>query len=180
MSAASRILNLSRNRLPVRGFADRSVPLELVMRVLDCACYTASAAERQPWRFVVVQDALARHRLATAAFNSRLARSAPVLVLGCARVHSHVSGHGRPSHPLDLAAATQSMVLAAADMGLAAAWITGYREDMVREVVGIPADVPVISMLALGYPDGYERLPERREREEVVAWERWDGQAAGR
>jgi nitroreductase len=38
--------------------------------------------------------------------------------------------------------------------------------------------VPVISLLALGYPDGFDRLPERRPEAEVVAWERWEGRGA--
>jgi nitroreductase len=65
------------------------------------------------------------------------------------------------------------MVLAAADMGLASVWITGYREGAVRELLGIPADVPVVSLLALGYSDGLVQLPERLAEDEVVSWERW-------
>jgi len=173
MSRASRVLSLARNRRVVRRFSDRPVPDETIECVLDCARYAPSAKEAQPWRFVVVQEALKRHRLSAAAFYHPHARTAPVLVLGCARVHSHVSGTGRPSHPMDLASATQSMVLGAADLGLAASWLTGFRESAVREVVGIPETVPVVTMLALGYPDGLEPPPERRAREEVVAWEEW-------
>lgn len=133
-----------------------------------------SAKEAQPWKFVVVQDALKRHEIATAAFNHPHARTAPVLVLCCARVHSHVSGVGRPSYPVDLAAATQNMVLAAADLGLATSWLTGFREPDVREVAGVPGDVPVVALLALGYPEGLEPLPEREPWDAVVAWESWD------
>jgi nitroreductase len=174
VSAVSRVLSLLRNRQGVRRFAERRIPPDLLIRVVECGRHTASAKEAQPWRFVVVQDALARHRIAAAAFNNPLVRTAPALILGCARIHSHVSGHGRPSHPVDLAAAAQSMVLAAADMGLAAAWITGYRESVLREILSIPSDVPIVTLLALGYPDGFQRLPGRRASEEVVAWERWE------
>lgn len=180
MSAVSRVLNLCRNRQAVRRFVDRDIRPELVARVLECARYAPSAREAQPWRFVVIRDALTRHRIAAAAFNNPLARTAPVLVAGCARIHSHVSGHGRVSHPLDLAAATQSMVLAAADMGLASSWITTYREDQVREILGVPSDVPVVTLLALGYADGFTRLAERLSPEEVVAWERWSGELSKR
>lgn len=174
MSYASRVLSLSRNRQAIRRFAERPVPPDLLSRILDCGRHAPSAREAQPWRFVVVQDALTRHRLAAAAFHHPHARTAPVLVVGCARIHSHVSGNGRPSHPVDLAAATQSMVLAAADMGISASWLTGYREPAVRDLLGIPSDVPVVSLLALGYPDGFESLPSRLPVEQTVAWERWE------
>lgn len=175
MSRASRVLSLARNRRRVRAFDDRPVPEEELECVLECGRYAPSAKEAQPWRFVVVRNGLTRKRIAEAAFNHPHARTAPVIVAGCARIHSHVSGRGRPSHPVDLAAAIQSMVLAAADLGLASAWITGFRESSVRKALGVPDPVPVVALLALGYPDGLEPLPEREDWGEVVAWESWDG-----
>ncbi len=178
MSRASRVLSLARNRRPVRRFEDRPVPDETLECVLESARYAPSAREDQPWRFVVVQDARRRGRLAEAAFHHPHARTAPVLVAACARIHTHVSGMGRRSWPLDLAAALQSMVLAAADLGVASAWITGFRERSVREALGIPEGVPVASLLGLGFPDALEPLPEREPWEEVVAWDTWsDGDA---
>jgi nitroreductase len=178
MSAASRVLSLSRNRQVVRAFADRPVPHELLSRILDCARYAPSAKEAQPWRLVVVRDAVNRHRLAAAAFHHPLARTAPVLVVACAKIHTHISGNGHPSHPVDIAAATETMVLAAADVGLATTWITGFRETAIRELLDIPSDVPIVSLLAIGYPDGFARLPDRRTRDEVIAWEDWKGREA--
>jgi nitroreductase len=180
VSAVSRVLNLSRNRQAVKRFSDRMVPPELLARIMECARYAPSAREDQPWRFIVVQDALTRHRIARAVFQGELVRTAPVLVIGCARVHSNIAGSGRPSHPIDLAAATEAMVLAAADMSLATAWITGFREGEIQQVLGIPADVPVVTLLALGYPDGFQRLPRRRADEETIAWDRWEATGEGR
>jgi nitroreductase len=179
VSAVSRVLNLSRNRQAVKQFADRRLPPEILARVLECARYAPSAREDQPWRFIVVQDALMLHRIARAVFQGDLIRTAPALVIGCARVHSNIAGSGRPSHPVDLAAATQAMALAAADMSLGTAWITGFREGEIREILGIPADVPVVTLLAIGYPDGFQRLPRRRPDEEIIAWDRWDATSGG-
>lgn len=65
------------------------------------------------------------------------------------------------------------MSMAAADMGLAALWITGYREPGVRDILGIPSDVPIVALLTVGYPNGFVALPDRRPADVVVAWERW-------
>lgn len=175
MSQASRVLNLARNRRPVRSFSERAVPPEAVQCILECGRYAHSAKEAQPWRFVVVREALSRHRISAAAFNHPDARAAPLLLVACARIHSHVSGNGRLSFPVDVAAATQSMVLAATDLGLSTSWITGFREPAIRDVLEIPEDVPVVAILAVGYAEGLEPLPERRAASEVVAWERWEG-----
>jgi len=177
LSHLSRVHSLSRNRQPVKRFADRPIPGDLLDRILDCGRYTASAGEDQPWRFVVVRDPLIRHRLAEAAFNSEHVKTAPIAIVGCARVHTRISGHGRPAYPSDLAAAAQSMALAAVDMGLQVAWITGFREQVVKSMLGIPSEIPVVTLLAVGYPDGFDRLPERRSFQEVVCWDRWEGDA---
>ncbi len=173
MSHLSRVFQLLRNRQTVRAYAERPIPAGSLARILDCGRFAPSTRESQPWRFVVVQDAMSRYRLAAEAFNNPLVRSAPVVVVACARIHSLVGGSGHPSHPIDVAAAVQSMALAAADLGLAATWITGYREAGVRNVLEIPADVPVVALLTIGYAEGFGARAERRPEEQVIAWERW-------
>lgn len=177
MSTIPRVLRLARRRRPVESFSDRPVPAATVQAVLDCARHAHSANEAQPWKFVAVQQALTRHRLSAAAFNHPLVRSAPLVIVCCARVHSHVSGTGRPSYPADLAAATQSMLLAAEELGLGSCWVTGFREPAVREALNVPDDVPVVAMLALGYADERRERPAREPVEETVAWEQWDQEA---
>jgi len=173
MSRAARVLSLGRNRQGVRRFQDRAVRADVLECVLEAARYAPSAKEAQPWRFVVVQDALRRHQVARAAFNHPLVLSAPVLILCCARIHSHVSGNGRASYPIDVAAAAQSMSLAAADVGLGVGWTMGFREGEVRKLTEVPSDVPILVILTLGYPESFQPLPARRAVDEVFAFERW-------
>lgn len=175
----TRLLQLVRNRRPVVTFDERMVAADVIEAILEAARYAPSAREAQPWRFVVVQEALARHQLSVAAFNHPHPRTAPVVIVCCARIHSHVSGTGRPSFPMDLAAAMQTMVVAALDLGVHTSWMPGFREKEVRKIVGIPDDVPVIGLLCVGHQAGLTDLPERREREEVIAWDRWRHDDAG-
>ncbi len=184
MIRVSRVVSLLRNRRPVQRFDEtRQVPADALETILEAGRYAPSAREAQPWRLVVVQEALARHRIAAAAFNHPHVKTAPVVIVACARIHSHVSGTGRPSFPMDLAAVVQTLALTAADLGLHASWIFGFRESQVRQVLGIPEDVPVVMLLALGYPDRLARLAERRSHDEVIAWDRWhqsDSRGPGR
>ena len=66
------------------------------------------------------------------------------------------------------------MSLCAADLGLQSSWITGFRETSVRTILGIPQDIPVVTLLAVGYPDGFVRLPDRRPVHETVSWDAWE------
>ena len=55
-----------RSRQSVRRFLPDRVPQELLVRVLQTAAWAPSAHNRQPWRFVVLDSALPRERLAQA------------------------------------------------------------------------------------------------------------------
>ena len=169
----TKLLSLIRNRHLVQKFDGRMVAPEAIEAVLEAARYAPSAREAQPWRFVVIQEALLRHEVAAAAFNHPHVRTAPVVIVCCARIHSHVSGNGRPSFPMDIAAAAQTLVIAAADLGLHSSWICGFKESEVQRVVGIPGDVPVVALICLGYQAGLADLPERIPHEDTIAWDRW-------
>lgn len=55
-----------RSRRSVRCYRPDPVPLELVTRLLEAACWAPSAHNRQPWRFAVVTDGEVKERLARA------------------------------------------------------------------------------------------------------------------
>jgi coenzyme F420-0:L-glutamate ligase/coenzyme F420-1:gamma-L-glutamate ligase len=63
--------DLLRTRRSIRRFLVDRVPEAAVRRMLEAACLAPSAHNRQPWRFVVVQEAGARRDLAEA-MGSRL------------------------------------------------------------------------------------------------------------
>ena len=57
---------LIRGRRSVRRYAERVVPEEVVWQLLEAAHWAPSAHNRQPWRFVLVQQPAMRRRLAEA------------------------------------------------------------------------------------------------------------------
>jgi coenzyme F420-0:L-glutamate ligase / coenzyme F420-1:gamma-L-glutamate ligase len=145
--------DLLRQRRTIRAVSPEPVPPEMIDTLLEAACLAPSAHNRQPWRFVVVEDLTARSRLAHAmadAFRrdlradgrsdveieervggsvARLCR-APVLVVACLDpadldlYGDHVRQEAE--HTLgvqSVAAAIQNLLLAATDADLAAGWM---------------------------------------------------------
>jgi nitroreductase len=55
--------NRLRRRRSVRDFAPEPVPLDLVDTAIEAAASAPSGANRQPWRFVVVQDPETKRRI---------------------------------------------------------------------------------------------------------------------
>ncbi len=66
MKAAEAFYALVRERRSIRRFERRPVPREKLLRILQAATRAPSAHNRQPWRFVVVQQVEVRRRLVEA------------------------------------------------------------------------------------------------------------------
>jgi coenzyme F420-0:L-glutamate ligase / coenzyme F420-1:gamma-L-glutamate ligase len=56
MNDYEQFLNLARTRRSIRRFADRPVPRETLLRVLEAGRWAPSNHNRQPWRFIVLED----------------------------------------------------------------------------------------------------------------------------
>ncbi|MCG2821432.1 MAG: nitroreductase family protein, partial [Candidatus Atribacteria bacterium] len=50
------ILNLIKTRRSVRKYKSQEVPEECLNKILGATRWSPSAANRQPWRFIVVRD----------------------------------------------------------------------------------------------------------------------------
>ena len=140
-------------RRSVRRFLERPVPAETVARVLEAARWAPSAHNRQPWRFLIVEEPERKTRLA-AAMGERLAfdriasgdsagdierdvaRSrtritlSPLLILVCMTLEDmdrypdrRRSDAERIMAVQSTAMSVQNMLLAAAAEGLGACWM---------------------------------------------------------
>jgi nitroreductase len=168
-------------RRSTRRFRPDAVSRELVEKVLDVARHSPSAANSQPWEFVVVEDGEVRRRITRAAasvFSEARKRDssfnwsvsvqpflgqAPVLivVLGDRRMMEAYPSILRGNVLLrqSLANCVYGLQLAAASLGLATAWGTlqgGTAEAEIRELLGIPDTFVIDHIVPLGYPDERE------------------------
>ena len=67
-------------RRSIRAFGPNPIPRADLEAIFDVTRLAPSAWNRQPWRFVVVEDAARKAQLAEAAFNQRQVSSAPVVI----------------------------------------------------------------------------------------------------
>ncbi|MCK4300244.1 MAG: nitroreductase, partial [Planctomycetes bacterium] len=52
-------------------------------------------------------------------------------------------------------------------------WIGAFKEPAVKALLGIPEEVRVVELLALGYPDMEPKPRQRKPLSEIVYQERW-------
>jgi nitroreductase len=162
-------------RRSVRAFRADPVEREVLDRVLDAARRAPSARNGQEWRFVVVRDVGLRARLGEEAARQPFIGKAPVVLACCAETDGRIMRCGQAAYPIDVAIAMDHLSLAAAAEGLGTCWIGSFDESLVREILGIPAEVRVVQLMPLGYPLD-EAPPAEKQRlslDQIVRFERW-------
>jgi coenzyme F420-0:L-glutamate ligase/coenzyme F420-1:gamma-L-glutamate ligase len=150
--AESSVLEAIHQRRSIRRYEDRPVERDLIAQIIEAGTWSPSAHNRQPWRFVVLQDFAMKERLAMAMgarLRSDLERdhlpediitketsrsyerltAAPVLILVCLTMaQMDVYKDEKRNHNelvmavQSVAMAGQNILLAAHDLGLGACW----------------------------------------------------------
>jgi nitroreductase len=92
----------------------------------------------------------------------------------CAASSSYLLKNGIQGYTLDVAAAIAFMMLQATDLGLGSCWIGAFNETKVKKLLRIPDQVPVVSLLTIGYPHYVPPPKGRKEISEIVAVENYN------
>ena len=162
-----------RTRRSIRAYDPREVEEEKLMRVLESGRLSPSASNRQERRFIVIRDAVTRKALSEAARNQTFLAQAPVVIAACSVEKEYVMSCGQLAYPIDTAIAVDHMTLAAVEEGLGTCWIGAFDEKKVKEILNIPDEIRVVTLLPIGYPSDIPRPTPRKSLDEIVLWETW-------
>jgi nitroreductase len=166
------VLEAIRKRYSCRVYQDKAIEQEKLNTILEAARLAPSAKNLQDWRFVVVTDKEKKRKLAEAANNQKFIETAGVIIAACS-ISREVMRCGQAVGPIDVVIALEHIALQAAQLGLATCWIGSFYPDKVRPIVGIPQDVAIIELMAVGYPADKAKEPKREPMEKIVCYESW-------
>jgi nitroreductase len=144
------------SRREVREYADQELPEDVVRTILDAGRLAGSAQNRQPWRFLVVEDGERRERLAESVYEATNVRGARLVVAIVGR-----SG-------FDIGRAAQNMLLVAWNEGVGSCPNGLQDPDRADEALGLGDDEQLAIVLTFGYP-ARDRDPLRHTPEEWSA-----------
>ena len=156
-----------RTRRSVRVYKDEPVPKEAVESIIDCGRLAATAINKQLWEFVVVTDADLRRQIAETTDHGPFIAQAPVCVVVLCRSDKYFLEDG--------CAATQNILVAAKAHGLGSCWVAGDKKpyaETIREMVGAPEGLVLISLISIGHPVE-ESTPSKRPLADVLHWEKY-------
>lgn len=175
-------LELAWKRKSVRNFKPDSVPIEMIMKLLDAARSAPSGGNCQPWHFYVIKDATVKKHLhqATGGRQSFMLES-PVHIVVCAdlaRTSNVYGGRGRDLYSIqDTAAAIQNLLLCTVDEGLAACWCGAFDEKAVSDILQLNGGYRPIAIIPIGYAMNEPTKTSRRPIEEISTFIGFDGES---
>jgi nitroreductase len=166
--------DLIRKRYSVRSYKPADVEAEKIARVLEAARLAPTAANRQPFRVIVISTR-DRERELRRVYGRDWFTQAPLILAVCA-VPSEGwvrRADGWNSAEVDATIAMAHIVLAAAEEGLGTCWIAAFDPVAARQVLGLPPDVIPSAFTPLGYPADSPAPKKRRTSAELIRRERW-------
>ncbi len=170
-------------RRSLRAYADRPVEPQKIERMLEAARWSPSCANRQPWRFVVLEKGDPSRAGAEEALDpgNAWAKRAPVLVVAGAEIPAASVVEGREYALLDAGLALMSLLYRGADQGLLVHPMAGWKEAPLRAAAGLPESVRPMAVVAVGYPGKAQDLDEAtRKKDEKPRTRRAPGEIAFR
>jgi nitroreductase len=170
-------------RRSTRSFDPRPVEDQNLISIIEAARLAPSACNSQTWRFVTVTKPEIIHKICHQAMRpvipNRWLEQAPLVIVGCSQLDVIANRIGRgitgiEYYQIDLGIAMEHMVLKATELGLGTCWIGWFKEDKIKEILGIPKRIKVSAMLAVGYPkDAPPRKTKRKPLEKIAFSEKW-------
>lgn len=172
-------LELARKRYSVRAYASTPVEDEKLQKVLEAAILAPTAANRQPFRLIVMKTE-GREADLKRVYSRDWFVQAPLVICVCAvKGESWVRKDGKNYADVDATIAFDHLILAAHDLGLGTCWIAAFDPAAAREVLDIPSEGEPMLFTPLGFPAAdavpSARHAERKPLAELVRYERWDG-----
>ena len=150
------VLDVVSSRRSIRRYEDKEIPEDVMDQIVEAGRQAPSAANRQPYRFVIVTNT--ELKKAISGLFSSFVKNAPVVIVGCANPKALLTGKWST---VDTAIALENMVLAAWSLGVGSCWIGSFDEEKVKCSLIIPQDWKVIALVCFGSP---AETPKQRKR----------------
>ena len=186
--------NVIEKRKSTRKFKSKVLSREMVDLLIDYARVAPSAANRQPWYFVILEkdkkdevanimeDQLNREKekikeiidptreyspTSSVAGSIRVIKEVPIFIL----VFRNKDDTWKEGDYLSIGCAVEHISLGAEDLGLSSLWIRDvvYTREKIANYVG-KSHMELVSGIALGYSDEplYER--KKKSKDEISEW----------
>ncbi len=165
------VLDAIYTRRSIRHFTDEPVNQALIDEILRAGSWAPSGLNNQPWRFAVITDRDLKDKFVPLTRYGKVIEGAACLIpvfLDRQAMYNDVKDHQAAG------ACIQNMLLAAHSLGLGAVWLGEILKSagQVRKLLGLPENMELMAVLALGHPARRDQKSSRKDLEELVIFRR--------
>ena len=174
-----------KGRRSIRKYQETEIPEAALRQLLESIRWSPSWANTQCWEVIVIRDAVIKEKLQDCFGPRNPAKKAmlqaPIIIGICGKLK--VSGFYKDGADtkfgdwfmFDLGLATQNLCLTAHSLGLGTVIVGAFDHNRAKEILGVGPDFELVVLLPLGYPAKEASAPKRRDIEEFVHYNTFDG-----
>jgi nitroreductase len=164
------LINSIRQRFSVRKFLDKPVEDDKLQEILSAARLAPSAGNIQPYHFVVINDPAKKTKLSDICKGQKFVSEAPLSIAVCASNTDYVMTCGQAAYTVDATIAAEHINLQAVELGLGTCWIGAFHHDQLAELINLPQDYKIVTILPIGYPAITKGSRNLKSVEELVSY----------
>ena len=161
---------LLERRRALRSLSKFDVTNEFINRLATAAGLAPSCNNKQPWRFVFVSDVAKLKALSGSLMSGNYwAKKAPLMIAVFSKRELDCAIKDRDYYQFDTGMATANLLLKATDLGLVTHPMAGFDPDKAREVLHIPDEFHLITLIAVGKQQNTidSELSEKHQSQEL-------------
>lgn len=161
-------------RYSVRDYKPDPIEPDLLNQVLNAARFAPTAANRQPFKLIVIHSK-GREDEIRRIYNREWFSRAPIVICACGIPGLNwIRSDGRSYLDIDIAIVMDHVSLAAADLGLGTCWVASFDVEAARDLLKIPPIVEPLIFMSLGFPADRPAGKERKPVDELFSYETWN------
>lgn len=164
------VLEAMKIRRSIREYEDKTIPKDIIEKLIEAARFAPTARNVQPWEFIVITKPDTLKKLGDLIENGRfIASGKACIAVFCSDTKYYLE---------DGSAATQNILLAATSLGIGSCWVAGDKKPYCSQVsnfLNVPTSFKLVSLIALGYPGSEDtfRIKDKRSLKELIHWEKF-------
>ncbi len=156
------------SRTSIRKYKDIPLKKEEIQKILQAGFSAPSAANKQPWQFIVVENKQTLSDLSRMTPYAKPLENAALGIVACADLNV---GINIDYCQQDIAAATENMLIEANHLGVGSCWLGVYPEKermlAVNSYFKLPKGIIPMWMISFGYPDEDGKIKEKWNEERI-------------
>lgn len=174
---------LVKRRQSNRAYLNKHVDKDKVLQCIEAARLAPSACNSQPWRFIIADNPELKSKVAQTTSNKLLplnhfTNQAPVLIVLVNEGSNFTATLGnkiknRNFSLIDIGIAAEHFCLQAEELGLGTCMIGWFKEQELKQLLGIPEKKRPELIITLGYPADEFRVKKRKKIENIISYNKY-------